>query len=133
MSSAKVRVRPGPKAKSTTLQPRSLTSLNVRKPKKVNRDEEENMASEWVDEDVSEVSKKPRKTRKSWTREFKLRAITMVHSSRVNKGNGCKGYGTRWVSEQLGIERAMLQRWIRKEDEIVISQKGSRMVERARV
>ncbi|KAF8436117.1 hypothetical protein BGX38DRAFT_1274662 [Terfezia claveryi] len=104
MSSMKVRVRPGPRAKSTALQPCSLTSLKVRKP----RDEAENVASEWVDEDVSEVSKKTKKTRKSWTREFKLRAITMVHSSRVNKGNGCKGYGTRWVSEQLGIERAML-------------------------
>ncbi|KAF8450159.1 hypothetical protein BGX38DRAFT_1265060 [Terfezia claveryi] len=109
MSSAKVRVRPGPKAKSTALHSRSLTSLNVRKPKKVNRDEKENVASEWVDEVVSEVSKKPTKTRKSWNREFKLRTITMVHSSRVNKGNKCKRYGTRWVSEQLDIARGMLE------------------------
>ncbi|KAF8444369.1 hypothetical protein BGX38DRAFT_1143614 [Terfezia claveryi] len=100
MSSAKVRVRPGPKAKSTALQPRSLTSLNVRKPKKVNRDEGVDVASEWVDENVSKVSKKSRKTqkktRKSWTREFKLRAITMVNNNSSGHGtrsNGCRGIG----------------------------------------
>ncbi|KAF8436141.1 hypothetical protein BGX38DRAFT_1274625 [Terfezia claveryi] len=107
MSSAKVRVRLGPKAKSTALQPRSLTSLNVRKPKKVNRDEGVDMASEWVDENVSKVSKKSRKTQKK------------------------TGHGTRWVSEQLGVSRSMLQAWIKQEDKIVGLQKGSRNVERA--
>jgi len=39
-------------------------------------------------EDVSEVSKTSSKTRKSFTREFKLRAITMVHGNRVDTKQG---------------------------------------------
>ena len=66
-SPAKIRVRPGPKAKSTTLKPRSLTSLKLQKVPRID------IATEWVDEDVMvATSKKPKKLRKSFTREFKL-------------------------------------------------------------
>ena len=77
-SPAKIRVRPRPKAKSTALKPRSLTALKLHKAPEID-------ATEWVDEDVMVLkSKKAKKLRKSFTREFKLRAISLVSSNRMN-------------------------------------------------
>jgi len=76
------KVRPGRKAKSTAVRPRSLTSLNLQVDK----------TPEWVDEGVLEAEspakKKDKKLRKSFTREFKLRAITLVNSNRMHMTSG---------------------------------------------
>jgi len=68
-SSMKARVRRRPKAKSIAVLPRSLTALNLPKT---------SAATEWVDEDIDVMVSKKKKLRKSFTREFKLCAITMV-------------------------------------------------------
>jgi len=77
-SPAKIRVRPGPKAKSTALKPRSLTALKLHKAPEID-------ATEWVPK-----SKKAKKLRKTFTREFKLRAISLVSSNRMSVQSGSK-------------------------------------------
>ena len=78
------KARSGRKAKSTALQPRSLTLLNL----------PVDTTSEWVDEDVLEVEgpakKKTKKLRKSFTREFKLKAVTLVSKNRMHMTSGSK-------------------------------------------
>ena len=76
-SSTKARVRRRPKAKSIAVLPHSLTTLNLPKT---------SAATECVDEDIDVLevatSKKKKKLRKPFTREFKLRAIiSMVSTS----------------------------------------------------
>ena len=76
----KTRVRRGPKAKSIAVLPRSLIALNL---------PQVSAPTEWIDEDIEEVQRKKKKLRKSFTREFKLCAITIVYGSRIN-AKGCE-------------------------------------------
>lgn len=82
----KVRV-PGPKPKRVVLKPRGLNSLN------------------W-----QEVSA-PRKTRKSYTREFKLQALSMLQETRVNDDGEVVPIGTTQVCRYLGVSKKMLREW----------------------
>jgi len=61
-SPAKIRVRPGPKAKSITLKPRSLTALKLQKVLEID-------TTEWVDEDVMVTKSKKAKNLRliSWS------------------------------------------------------------------
>ena len=73
-SSTKARIRRGHKAKSIAELPCSLTAFNLSNTPAV---------TEWVDE-VDVAPRKKKKLRKSFTREFKLGAITMVYGIRIN-------------------------------------------------
>ncbi|KAF8421376.1 hypothetical protein EV426DRAFT_197287 [Tirmania nivea] len=96
--------RPGPKGKSTALQPRSVNSLNRR------------LRSS---------------RRKSYTREFKLKALSMLQKSRIDPETGAKiPASIKWVSQELKITKKMLLRWRAQEAKIVAARKGSRQVER---
>ena len=91
-------IRKGPKAKSLANHPRSLKS-------------------------VLSTSKK----RKSYPREYKLQALTLLRSITVgNDGAGKTDRGIAEGTKQLGITIKMLLDWKKNEAKIVASKKGSR-------
>ena len=90
------RLKPGPKAKSVALKPRSLNSLNT---------------------DGRII-----KHRKSYTREFKLKALSMLKGySWQGMVSDCTTGITFYVSQQLGVAERLLRKWKVNEEEIVAS------------
>ena len=104
MSTGITAIRKGRKAKSVVELPRSLKSLSL-------------------------TSKK----RKSYTREYKLQALTLL--GRVRVGNDGAEETEKRISEvarECGITIKMLSDWKKNEAKIIASKKGSRALPKPR-
>lgn len=102
MSTSTGKVRPGVKAKTTALQPRSLNSIHFSThfllpstPSTPSKDRNEAGAQDNVEEQENRrpicqqaIRVGKRVVRRSYTREFKLKALTMLQGHRVDLNSG---------------------------------------------
>ncbi|RPB18077.1 hypothetical protein L211DRAFT_771810, partial [Terfezia boudieri ATCC MYA-4762] len=68
------------------------------------------------------------KPRKSYTREFKLQTLTLLHTSKVMRDGRWVQVSKHQVAQGVGISRATLREWEKNADKILKSRKGSRRV-----
>jgi len=68
------------------------------------------------------------KTRKSYTREFKLQVLTLLRTGRMHRDGKWVKISKHEVARTIGISRATLRDWEQGAEDILKSQKGSRRV-----
>ncbi|KAF8425336.1 hypothetical protein EV426DRAFT_641929 [Tirmania nivea] len=73
-------------------------------------------------------SSAPKRTRKSYTREYKLKALNLLNSERPDGKGGMVPASDTWVSRQVGVTRKVLRGWKAQEERLRASRKGSRRV-----
>ena len=72
------------------------------------------------------------KTRKSYTWEFKLQTLTLLHTGRMKRNGRYVKISKYQVAQSVGITKATLRGWELNADKILNSKKGSRKVETGR-
>ncbi|RPB25165.1 hypothetical protein L211DRAFT_837023 [Terfezia boudieri ATCC MYA-4762] len=73
-------------------------------------------------------SSAPKRTRKSYTREYKLKALNLLNGERPDGKGGTVPASDTWVSRQVGVTRKVLRGWKAQEERLRASRKGSRRV-----
>ena len=70
--------------------------------------------------------------RKSYTREFKLQTLNLLHTGRVKRDGKWIKISKREVARSVGVAPATLRDWEKTEDKISKSPKGSRRLYEAK-